>query len=91
MTHEPGTEAGASERFEYFMVRVTRSAHDPDRLAGLVEQLGSGEKRSFDTGEHLLQLVGGGFSLAANMPPGARDRNAAQSEGAGSGLEDGSQ
>jgi hypothetical protein len=91
MTHEPGTAAGASERFEYFMVRLTRSAHDPDRLAGLVERLGSGEKRSFDTGEQLLRLVGGEFSLDANMQPVAGHRNAAQAEGAGSALEEGSQ
>jgi hypothetical protein len=75
MTHELGTDGGAPERFEYFMVRVTRSAHHPDRLAGLVERLGSDEKRSFDTGEQLLWLVGGGFVLRPNMPPGAGHRN----------------
>ena len=91
MTHEPGTEAGTTERFEYFMVRLTRSARDPDRLAGLVEQLGSGEKRSFDTGEQLLRLVGGGFCRDANMPPGSGRRNAAQADRAGATLEDGSQ
>jgi hypothetical protein len=43
--------------FEYFVVRLSRSVSEPDRVSGLVERLGSGEKRSFSTGEHLLQLV----------------------------------
>jgi hypothetical protein len=60
-THEPGGEAGVHERFEYFMVRITRSTREPDRVAGLVEQLNSGEKWSFNTGEQLVRLVGGGF------------------------------
>jgi hypothetical protein len=42
--------------FDYFMVRITRT-DDPARLAGLVERLGTGEKRSFTTGEQLLGLV----------------------------------
>jgi hypothetical protein len=75
MTHELDTD-GAPERFEYFMVRVTRSAHHPNRIAGLVERLGSGEKRSFDTGEQLLELVGGGFPLGSNMQSRTGHRNA---------------
>ena len=74
--HEPGSEGGVHERFEDFMVRVTRSARDPDRVTGLIERLGSGEKRSFDTGEQLAQLVGGGFALDVNMQPTTGDRNA---------------
>lgn len=42
--------------FDYFMVRVTRTA-DEEPLAGLVERLGTGEKRSFSTGQQLLGLV----------------------------------
>jgi hypothetical protein len=83
MLHEPGEEGGVAERFEYFMVRLTRSAHEPDRLSGLVERLSSGEKRSFDTGEQLLQLVGGGFALDSNMQLGAGPRNAAHGDGSG--------
>jgi hypothetical protein len=75
-THEPGGEGGVHERFEYFMVRITRSAHEPDRVAGLVEQLGSGEKRSFNTGEQLVRLVGGGFAPDFNMQPVENGRNA---------------
>ena len=78
--HQPGTEGGMHERFEYFMVRVIRSAHEPGRVAGLIERLGSGEKRSFDTGEQLAQLVGGNFSPDVNMQSAHMGRNAARSE-----------
>lgn len=87
MVHEPGEEGRVPERFEYFMVRLTRSAHEPDRLSGLIERLSSGEKRSFDTGEQLLQLVGSGFALDSNMQPGAGPRNAVQSDGTRPSLE----
>ena len=74
--HEPEGEGGGHERFEYFMVRVTRSAREPDRVAGLVERLGSGEKRSFDTGEQLAQLVGNSFAAPQNMQSAENGRNA---------------
>jgi hypothetical protein len=90
MTHAPGCDEGTPERFEYFMLRVTRSAHHPDRLAGLVERLGSGEKRSFDTGEQLIRLVGDGFPVSPNLQPGTGHRNAAQPDGSGSSFGEGS-
>ncbi len=63
--HQPDEGPGTtSERFEYFMVRLTRSDQEPERVAGLVERLGSGEKRSFETGDQLLRMVGGWFSSA---------------------------
>lgn len=80
MTHEHDEEGGVAERFEYFMVRLTRSASEPDRVAGLVERLGSGQKRSFDTGEELVRLVCRGFALGQNMHPASDDRNAMRSE-----------
>lgn len=43
--------------FEYFVVRLSRSSGEPARVSGLIERLGSGEKRCFNTGEHLLRLV----------------------------------
>ena len=73
--HRPDGRERAGERFEYFMVRVTRVEGDPDRVSGMIERLGSGEKRSFDTGEHLAQLVGA-WSNDVNMTPGTGDRNA---------------
>jgi hypothetical protein len=78
MTHELEEEGGVPERFEYFMVRLTRSAREPDRVAGLIEWLGSGEKRNFDTGEQLVRLVGGRFALDSNMQPTTVDRNASR-------------
>jgi hypothetical protein len=77
MTHEPEGNGGVPERFEYFMVRITRSSREPSRVAGLIERLGSGEKRSFDTGDQLVQLVGGGFAPEFNMQPAEGRRNAA--------------
>jgi hypothetical protein len=76
--HGPGDEGGGQERFEYFMVRITRSARDPGRIAGLIERLGSGEKRSFDTGEQLAQLVGSSFAPEKNMQSAESGRNAAR-------------
>jgi hypothetical protein len=78
--HEPGSEGGVHERFEYFMVRVTRSTREPGRVTGLIERLGSGEKRSFDTGEQLAQLVGGNFAPDVNMQSAESGRNAAPGE-----------
>jgi hypothetical protein len=83
-THGPDGEGGVSERFEYFMVRVTRSALEPDRVAGLVELLGSGEKRSFSSGEQLVRLVRGGFALESNMQSAENGRNAASADASGS-------
>lgn len=83
-THEPDSEGGVPERFEYFMVRVTRSAHDPERVAGLVELLGSGEKRSFSSGEQLVRLVRGGFAPESNMQSPQYARNAASADSSGS-------
>jgi hypothetical protein len=48
---EPGLD------FEYFVVRLSRSGSEPGRVSGLIERLGSGEKRWFNTGEQLLRLV----------------------------------
>ena len=48
---------GGAEQFDYFMVRVVRSADEPGRVAGQVERLGTGEKRAFGTGDQLAQLV----------------------------------
>jgi hypothetical protein len=77
MARQPDN-GGAPERFEYFMLRLTRSAYYPERLAGLVERLGSGEKRSFDTGEELLRLVGS--EVASKMQPWTGHRNEAGSD-----------
>lgn len=45
--------------FDYFVIRVSRSTKDSACLTGLVERLGSGEKRVFDTAEHMAALVSG--------------------------------
>lgn len=74
--HPPDEDHGTtSERFEYFMIRVTRSDKDPERVAGLVERLGSGEKRSFESGDQLLQMVGRWFEFSLNLQPATGHRN----------------
>lgn len=53
----PSDELEPILRFDYFVVRLTRSVSPQARVFGLVERLGSGEKRWFDTGEQLLRFV----------------------------------
>ncbi len=48
--------ADESDRFDYFMIRLSHRGGAPERVAGQIERLGTGEKRSFDTGEGLLEL-----------------------------------
>jgi hypothetical protein len=47
----------AADSFEYYMVRVRRTETDPGWVSGQVERLGTGEKRSFSSGDHLAALV----------------------------------
>jgi hypothetical protein len=85
----PDEDSGApSERFEYFMIRITRTDKDPDRVAGLVERLGSGEKRSFETGDQLLHMVGGRFAFDLNLQPATGHRNPGDNESTDSSLSD---
>jgi hypothetical protein len=43
--------------FDYFVLRLSRRDAGPEQVSGMVERLGSGEKRRFDTGEQLIELV----------------------------------
>jgi hypothetical protein len=43
--------------FDYFVLRLSRHDPGPEGVSGIVERLGSGEKRQFDTGEQLIELV----------------------------------
>jgi hypothetical protein len=52
----PNLPADAPVAFEYYMLRLSRSA-PADGLAGQVERLGTGEKRRFDSAEELVRLV----------------------------------
>ena len=57
----------APERLDYFMVRLARREGDPERVAGLVERLATGEKREFDTADQLVRLVVAWNSSDSNM------------------------
>lgn len=80
-THQPDGDDGIGS-FDYFMIRLTRSDREPNRVAGQVERLGSGEKRSFETGEQLVGLVGGWAVPEFNGPGATVDRNAVPDNGA---------
>ncbi|MGH7720718.1 MAG: hypothetical protein ACREON_17965 [Gemmatimonadaceae bacterium] len=69
---QPGDTGENLERFDYYMLRLTRSDEAPDRVAGMVERLGTGEKRSFDTPEQLLRLVRSWSAPEPNMQAGER-------------------
>jgi hypothetical protein len=49
------------------MVRLARRADAPERVAGLVERLATGEKRGFDTAAQLVRLVVAWDSPDSNM------------------------
>jgi hypothetical protein len=84
--HQPDGDDG-TERFDYLMVRLSRSDREPNRVAGLVERLGSGDKRSFETGEQLVGLVGGWATPDLKMQPGTVDGSAVRA-GTGGSLPD---
>lgn len=64
-THLPDTDG--STRFDYFMIRISQRRGDPERIVGLIERLGTGEKRSFETGAQLLKLVAAWQAGHSNM------------------------
>lgn len=57
MERDPGHSKAMADAFDYYMVRVQRSAGDPGLVAGQVERLGTGEKHGFRTGDQLVRLV----------------------------------
>lgn len=53
-----GTPVESSpDHFEYFMLRLARSAEGRAPIIGLAELLRTGEKRRFESGQELLQLI----------------------------------
>lgn len=59
--------ADHSDRFDYFMIRLSQRDGEPERMAGQVERLGAGEKRSFETGAQLLELLAAWLARDTNM------------------------
>ena len=54
----PESPPEAAHRVGYYMVKVRRSVVDPiGGLAGVVERLGSGEKRKFRSCDELARVV----------------------------------
>jgi len=55
---QPDPVAKAADRLDYFMVKIRRSASHPSgEFAGVVERLGSGEKREFKNCDELARVV----------------------------------
>ena len=55
--------------FAYFVIRLGRAPGEPERLFGVIERLGSGEKRHFDSGEQLMGLVQGWLDYTRGDSP----------------------
>ena len=63
----PPAGADESDRFDYFMIRLSQRNGEPERMAGQVERMGTGEKRSFETSQQLLDLFAGWLTRHTNM------------------------
>ena len=58
MRARPGDDTDRPSSYAYFVIRVQRAAGQlPPPLAGIIEQLGTGEKQIFASGQELLDLV----------------------------------
>jgi hypothetical protein len=68
MMDHAGTGETNVERYNYFMVRLSASDADPQHFSGLIERLGSGEKRAFADQAELLHLFASWSVASANMP-----------------------
>jgi hypothetical protein len=65
------------ERVTYFMLRLHHPRDYPlGDVAGMVERLGAGEKRTFASGEELLGLVRRWPTEAPTMQPAISESNA---------------
>ena len=70
------------DEYQYYMVRVRFAYHAPadaplEPLNGIVEQLGTGEKRAFASSPELIQLLTTWTQPPANMQPAPPIGNAA--------------
>ena len=61
---QPMDDISQLDRFSYFMVRV-QQRHGESGFEGVIEQLSTGEKRSFASAVMLLEMIG--FFLAAPL------------------------
>lgn len=63
--------------FAYFRIRIGREegGQAPAALSGVVERIGTGEKRSFASGDELIRFMCGAGSPERSLPPGAVPRN----------------
>ncbi len=66
------TEDGQADLVAHFMICISRPVGQPDAVIGRVERLGTGEKRSFQSGAELLSLVtswNGGADVSRSRRP----------------------
>jgi hypothetical protein len=69
--------AGVTDQLSYFMLRIRRSADGSTILGGMIERLGTGEKRSFDSCEELIDLISRSPALQPTIRPSVESRNLA--------------
>jgi hypothetical protein len=62
---QPGFDL--SDRYDYYMIRLSQRDGEQDRMAGQIERMGTGEKRGFESGEQLLQLFSAWLTPRTNM------------------------
>jgi hypothetical protein len=66
---EPSKSAGPATSFAYFILRMRRaSPTDSQGFSGVVERLGTGDKRSFESGDELLRLLNSLARDGGKMP-----------------------
>jgi hypothetical protein len=75
--NSPVEVAGGIDQVSYFMLRIRRTPDGSTVLGGMIERLGTGEKRSFDSCEELIDLISRSPALPPTMQPGVESRNLA--------------
>jgi hypothetical protein len=71
-----------SFHFAYYVVRVRVNVPDEAAsVAGVVERLGTGRKRSFQEGQELLRLLVDWSDAPSKMPPAAESGNDSMENG----------
>lgn len=63
--------------FAYFKIRIRRESGEqsPEALSGMIERIGTGDKRSFTSGDELMRFMCGTESPKGSLPIAGQPRN----------------